>query len=619
MNDEVSGTSSEKTPEQGAVGRLVAVTGASGGVGLELVKQLVAGGYRVRGLTRSEAGAELLRAAGAEAVVGDLADPASLERLLQGAELLQHLAAWMGSPGGEVEARRVNVTAAEQLLSAAADAGVVRVVHVSSVAYYGPVASGVISEDQPSWAFGDPYGDTKIAGEAAARRVATERDLELVVVRPTMVYGPRVASWTTAPVNLLKRGLPMIMGDGTALLDAVYVSDVAAALKLAGEVPAAAGHTFNIAGEAVTWNEFFGAYAAMVGRPLRRLPAGLARGGARLAAFLTKPLAVKVHPEAVEQLLSHALYDGSAAQTILGYSPKVTLAQGMQRSADWLRATGVLTGPGTVLVVGAGSGLGASVARRLRRAYVTVFAADLNPGPSSEDLGLLPLEVDVRDQASLDEAVATITQSGRVIDAAVTTVGVLRPGALESQELADIELQLDLNALGPVRVARAVAPGMRAAGRGRIISVGSTNGFLVTPFMGAYSAGKYALEAFSDALRLELRPFGVEVVLIQPGAMRTDFATRAKAQLRAEAERVGEPWAAYLLKLEASNLWGEANAADPEAVAQLLVRTLLARRVPARRAGTREVPFVRVFSWLPDRVKDLTFSGPLGLKRPKRS
>src|SRR5690606_15953653 len=121
--------------------------------------------------------------------------------------------------------------------------------------------------------------------------------------------------------------------------------------------------------------------------------------------------------------------------------------------------------------------------------------------------------------------------------------------------------QLRLNAVAPLLVARAASPGMRARGRGRIISVGSTNGLLVTPFMGAYSAGKFALEALSDALRLELLPFGVEVVLIQPGAMRTGFADAAKRGLAAEAERVGPPWAAYLQRLRDADLWGEKGAA----------------------------------------------------------
>src|SRR5690606_33492434 len=136
-------------------------------------------------------------------------------------------------------------------------------------------------------------------------------------------------------------------------------------------------------------------------------------------------------------------------------------------------------------------------------------------------------------------------------------------------------------------------------------------------FMGAYSAAKSALEMFSDALRLELRPFGVDVVLVQPGAMRTGFARRAKALLDAEAGREGEPWGRYLKRLRESNLWGEANAADPSAVARVVARVAFMRRPPARVAGTREVPFLRLFAALPDTVKDSVFVKPLGLNRPR--
>jgi len=105
---------------------------------------------------------------------------------------------------------------------------------------------------------------------------------------------------------------------------------------------------------------------------------------------------------------------------------------------------------------------------------------------------------------------------------------------------------------------------------------------------------------------------------VQPGAMRTGFAGRAKDQLEAEARRAGEPWAAYLRRLKDSDLWGEAHAAEPEAVARVVARVALAARPPARVAGTREVPLLRAFAALPDVVKDGVFVRPLGLRRPRR-
>src|SRR5690606_30540841 len=214
------------------------------------------------------------------------------------------------------------------------------------------------------------------------------------------------------------------------------------------------------------------------------------------------------------------------------------------------------------------------------------------------------LAVDATSEESLASAVAEIERREGHLDLTVTTVGALRPGALETQRLAEIESQLKLNALAPLLVARAASPGMRARGRGRIIAVGSTNGLLVTPFMGAYSAGKFALEAFSDALRLELLPFGVEVVLVPPGAMRTGFAAAARRGLQQEAERSGPPWAEYLQRLSDSDLWGEKGAADPEMVARAVVDAAFRPRARSRLDATREVPLLKLFAKFPDAIKD---------------
>lgn len=627
---------------------IVAVTGASGGLGRALLRELIRGDTAppgvVRGGVRDQSKGEQVASLGAEPVVCDVTAPATLDALMSGAEVVHHLAAWMGAPAGRAAA--VNVEGTRNVLDAAVRNGVRRVVLASSVAVYGPQAAGHIDESWPRIRTGDAYGDSKVGAEEVAESHPAVRagELELVVLRPSMIYGPASASWTLTPLGGIKNGLPVVIGSGEGLLDAVYVDDVAVAFARAGAAPGAAGATLNIVGEPVSVNDLFGAYAAMVNRPLRRVPLGLARAGAKVAGAVTGPLPMvdKVVPEMLTTMTSTATFNGEAAAKVIGYKASTPLPTGLSSTAQWLREHGHAPGPRSALVVGAGRGLGLEVASELARRYVRVYAADLpatdapkdlpssraepdtrsTPGEPSDDdaspqtAGLAgALAVDATSEKSLAAAVAEVERREGHLDLTVTTVGGLRPGALEVQELDDIESQWRLNALAPLLVARAASPGMRQRRRGRIIAVGSTNGLLVTPFMGAYSAGKFALEAFSDALRLELLPFGVEVVLIQPGAMRTGFAAAAKRGLEAEAQRVGAPWADYLRRLRDSSLWGEAGAAEPRQVAATIVAAAFRPRAKARIDGTREVPFLKLFTKLPDALKDRAFIGPLKLGR----
>ncbi len=602
---------------------IVAVTGATGGVGRALVPLLVASGHTVRAAVRTPEQAELATELGAHAVEADLTEHGTLTALVDGVDVVHHLAAWMGSPAGQAEA--VNVAGTAALARASAQAGVRRLVLASSMAVYGPVESGVITEDRPVVTTGDAYGDSKLRGEESAREALAGSGTELVVLRPTMIYGPASGSWTLTPVAAMRKGLPVMLGDGTHRVDVVYVDDVARAFAAAGESPTAAGKVLNVTGQDVSTAELFGAYARMLGVPLRRVPAGVARTGANLAGAVTKALpgVPAFAPETLVTLLSRATFDPSAAREHLGYEPQVTLEGGMSRTAAWLRERGLAPGPRTALVVGAGAGLGRAVSLELARRYVRVYGADLRPLGEAEPVhdGAEPtaghLIVDATSEESLARAVAEVEAREGGLDLLVNTVGALSPGPLESQTWDDVMMQVELNAFAPVKAARVVAPGMRGRGHGTIVNVSSTNAMLVTPFMGAYSAAKAALEMFTDALRLELRPFGVDVVLVQPGAMRTGFAGRAKALLDAEARRQGEPWDAYLSRLRDSNLWGESGAADPESVARVVAKVAFMARPPARVAGTREVPFLRLFATLPDRVKDSVFVRPLGLNRPR--
>src|SRR5690606_22229754 len=315
----------------------VAVTGAGGGLGRALVAELIRRGFIVRAAVRDAAAEQVVTELGAVPFRADVREPATLAPLLDGVDVVYHLAAWMGAPAGLAHA--VNVTGTRNVVRLAGEHGVRRVVHASSVAVYGPVASGHVTEVTPFRKVGDAYGDSKVEAEEAAtaevaRWAAAGGDsapVELVILRPTMIYGPASRSWTTAPVAGIARGLPAAIGDGSGLLDAVYVADVARAFALAGAVPGVAGHAFNVTGAPVTVETLFGAYAAMLGKRLRHVPVLLAKGGARVAAFVTGALpgVDRLAPETLAVLTGAATFDGSKAADLLGYRPTVPLATGL--------------------------------------------------------------------------------------------------------------------------------------------------------------------------------------------------------------------------------------------------------------------------------------------------
>ena len=602
-----------------SAGPLVAVTGAGGSLGSALVRRLLRGGRTVRALARKEKDAERLLALGAAPVVGDVQDTRALEKLTRGCEVVFHLAAWMGQPFDEEVAHAVNVRGTEDVLRAAARAGARRVVLASSVAVYGPVGEGVLTEESPTWSVGDLYGDTKIAAEAAARRVAAEMGIELVVLRPTMIFGPESPSWTEEPFAAISKGLPATIGTGEDFVDPIYVDDVVQAFDLAGSVPEAAGETFNVGAGPRTWNDFFGAYAAMTGKPLRHIPAAVAKNAARAGERAERLLGRRPRLPAamVGVMTSRAVYSSEKARRILGFSPEFDLEEGMRRTEDWLRSSGMLRRPSVALVTGAARGLGRAVALKLRAEGLTVWAADIERDALSEleAKGVRAVELDVSSEESVRSVIEKIEAESGPVDLLVNVAGVGRPGALESQPFGEISLHFDVNAYGPLRLARAVAPGMRWRGWGRIVNVTSTNGFIVTPFMGAYSASKYALEALSDSLRMELKPWGVEVVVIQPGAMKTGFADRAQTVLRQKISNSHDGWRPYLQSFLDSALWGTATATKPEKVADVVVRAALSNRASARRLATLDAIPARAMSLMPSAVRDAFLVRAAGLSR----
>ncbi|MEZ4629942.1 MAG: SDR family oxidoreductase [Deinococcales bacterium] len=288
----------------------------------------------------------------------------------------------------------------------------------------------------------------------------------------------------------------------------------------------------------------------------------------------------------------------------------------MKHTENWLRQEGHLKRVSKALVTGAASGLGQETAKALHQAGIEVWASDLNVEALKPlaDLGIHCVSLDVTSEASIQHALAKVYQQTDYIDLLVNIAGLAKPGALEAQDFKEVALQFEVNSFGPLRLTQALGPKMREQGYGRIITVSSTNGFIVTPFMGAYSASKYAIEALSDSLRLEYKPFGVEVILIEPGAMKTPFADRAQAALEASIAKAPQAWQDYLRAFMKSPLWGTGNASNPAKVAKVIVKAALAKKAKARIIATPDAYGSRFVSMLPAAIKDKIFISMAKLK-----
>jgi len=267
----------------------------------------------------------------------------------------------------------------------------------------------------------------------------------------------------------------------------------------------------------------------------------------------------------------------------------------------------------SVLVTGCSSGIGRAVALRLRRGRWEVWAS----ARRLEDLGELAsagcrtLALDVTDEASMEAAVAAVEETHGSVGALVNNAGYSQSGALETLPLDSVRRQFETNVFGVLRLAQLVLPGMRRAGRGRIVNVSSMGGRFTLPGGGAYHATKHALESLSDALRVEVRGFGVQVVVVQPGLIRTGFADTAERSLGAAEDREEGPYAAFNRSVAeiTRDAYESGTMArlggEPDDVARVIERALEARRPRAR---YRVTPSARLLltlrAVLPDRFWD---------------
>lgn len=324
----------------------VLVTGATGFIGSHVARRLISEQQAiVRGLARDPAKGLGLAELGVDVVQGDLADPDSLERAVEGCSVVIHAAAQVSSlPDRELFAQS-NVAGTENILRASAAAAVRRFVHLSSIAVFGLAKSGEITDQSPRSHSGDPYCDTKLDAEELAFRYHREGRLPVTILRPSAVYGPGSTHWTVIPVKRIKKGKMFVFSGGRGRLNYVYIDNLVDALMLAAQDDRAPGEAFIVNDGDTTWREFFDAHARMAGkRGVPSIPFWAAKVWVRyrnLQATLRRE-PYRIHPNGLGFLVATATFRQTHIERTLGHHSRVSLEEGLRRTESWCRETGLL-------------------------------------------------------------------------------------------------------------------------------------------------------------------------------------------------------------------------------------------------------------------------------------
>jgi NAD(P)-dependent dehydrogenase (short-subunit alcohol dehydrogenase family) len=246
----------------------------------------------------------------------------------------------------------------------------------------------------------------------------------------------------------------------------------------------------------------------------------------------------------------------------------------------------------TALVTGASSGIGQACAARLARNGWRVLAGVRRAGTAPEGTEELLLDVTEPPKLELQE-----------LDGLVNNAGIAVAGPIEFLPAEELRRQLEVNVVGQLRMVQLVLPALRRS-RGRIVNIGSISGRSALPFLGAYAMSKFALEAMTDALRIELRPWGIQVAIVEPGTIKTPMWTRERPDPPEEALSLyGERIAAF----RDFALKRSAEGAPADAVAKVVERALTAERPKPRYLVGRDARIRAGVERLPDRLRDRVY------------
>jgi NAD(P)-dependent dehydrogenase (short-subunit alcohol dehydrogenase family) len=264
------------------------------------------------------------------------------------------------------------------------------------------------------------------------------------------------------------------------------------------------------------------------------------------------------------------------------------------------------------LVTGCSSGIGRATALRLAGSGWQVYASARRPEAISElrDAGCQTLALDVTDEQSMEAAVASVERAEGAIGVLINNAGYSQSGAIETVPMEAVRRQFETNVFGLVRLTQLVLPKMRAQRWGKIVNIGSMGGRLSFPGGGYYHATKHALEAISDAMRFELRGFGIDVILLEPGLITTEFGEAATASMADTTIAGDDPYATFNATVGAVTKGAYDGpmrmlGGGPDRVAKVIERALKRRRPPARITITPSAKVtIAMRRLLPDRAWD---------------
>lgn len=261
----------------------------------------------------------------------------------------------------------------------------------------------------------------------------------------------------------------------------------------------------------------------------------------------------------------------------------------------------------TALVTGASSGMGKAIAKRLIADGYLVYVAARNTAKMADlaALGALPLGMDISKEDDITAAVATITARSGWVDVLVNNAGYGLYGPVEDVALDEARYQFEVNVFGPARLTQLLLPAMRARGKGTVVNITSMGGKIYTLLGAWYHATKHALEGWSDSLRLEVEPFGIRVVVIEPGLIETGFGDAAGQGIAERSRDTAYAKLAARVAEVMAQSYRHGQGTDPKVIADVVGDAVASGRPKTRyAAGKYAKLMIWVRKWLGDRMFD---------------